>query len=550
MLLRAVRVENFRGIRSATLSVDHTTVLIGENDCGRSSLMEAIALALGWNAGGDDFHFQPYHVHRPAGQAPSAQHAIRIELEFSESADGEWNGSDFETLCRALPEVLGGHRRFRLELAGGVDGSARWTFRSSDEASPQSHPELLAWLRRRMPVFWLREGILDTGVAGPGTERPADEGARRSSDTVSKHYQDLIEGTALDVGAAIESGSAAARQLLLDRAHLRKGYRTPVAELLEGLTTQRKDIRPSRAQEPLRSFGTAAQNIGILLLVGAMLRLGADRVERGMDPLTLIEDPEAHLHPMTLASIWSVLDRIGGQKIIATHSGTLLASARLSSVRRLTRTGGVVREWRVPEGALTRDELRRYAYHLRSRRAAASFARCWLLVEGETEFWLMGELARACGYDFASEGVVCVEFAQCGLGSLVKVAQHLGIKWHLLADGDQAGRNYAQSAREFAEGRALESCVTLLQDADIEHCFWRFGYAGTFRRAAYPPNSSVGAASQKHASPKSVIKRAIERHSKPSLAVLLLDAVIDRGPAGVPTPLKTAIETCVGLARG
>ena len=42
------------------------------------------------------------------------------------------------------------------------------------------------------------------------------------------------------------------------------------------------------------------------------------------------------------------------------------------------------------------------------------FARCWLLVEGETEFWIMPELARV-GWISRQEGIVCVEFAQCGV---------------------------------------------------------------------------------------------------------------------------------------
>ena len=285
------------------------------------------------------------------------------------------------------------------------------------------------------------------------------------------------------------------------------------------------------------------------MLTGALLHSGAGRLEEGMSPLTLIENPEAHLHPATLASIWSVIERIGGQKIIATHSGTLLARARLSSVRRLTRRDGVVREWRVPEGALSADELRRYSYHLRSRRAAASFARCWLLVEGETEYWLMAELARVCGYELASEGVACVEFAQCGLTAMLKVARRLGIEWHLLADGDMAGKHYVESAREYVETGHGHDRFTLLPERDVEHCFWKFGYQDVFRRAAWPSASSADTSWQRKVPAKKVIARAIERHSKPSLAVLLLDAIIDRGPKGVPPPLRQAIETCVELAR-
>jgi putative ATP-dependent endonuclease of OLD family len=218
-------------------------------------------------------------------------------------------------------------------------------------------------------------------------------------------------------------------------------------------------------------------------------------------------------------------------------------------VRRLTRHTGAIKEWRVPEGALTADELRRYSYHLRSRRAAASFARCWLLVEGETEYWLMAELARVCGYDLACEGVACVEFAQCGLSAVIKVAGHLGIEWHLLADGDMAGHRYVQSACECVEAGSSRDRFTLLQEADIEHCFWKFGYEDVFRKAAWPRSNSFDASWQQRAPAKKVIARAIERYSKPWMAVLLLDAVMDRGPKGVPPALRHAIETCVEMAR-
>jgi len=549
MLLRSVRVENFRAVKSARITFDPTTVLIGENDCGRSSVMEAVALALGWNAGQGEFLFQPFHAHRTVPPASSAAAPILIALEFRESTEREWEGSGFEALRRGLPHALGRNRRFWLEVTNAGEGTTRWSFRCPGQEPLPDNRELLAWLRRRMPVFWMSEGIRTGKADRPWSKRWTGGDATRLADQVSKHYRELLEGTALDVTGSIEAGAEAAQQLFLARKDLLTDPATPLGHVLQEIAGARKLPRPRRPAGPAGSFGTAAQKIGILLLVGSLLRAGRDPVEKGTDPLTLIENPEAHLHPMTLASIWNVMDRVAGQKIIATHSGSLLASARLASVRRLTRHEGVVREWRVPEGALTTDELRRYSYHLRSRRAAASFARCWLLVEGETEFWLMGELARVCGYDLASEGVACVEFAQCGLAALIKVAQHLGIEWHLLADGDQAGQTYAGSARQHAGTSGLQNRITLLREPDVEHCFWRYGYADVFRRAAYPRNSTVDASAQRRAPARAVIKRAIERHSKPFLAVLLLDEAVDRGPAGVPPPLKNAIETCVRLAR-
>jgi ABC-type cobalamin/Fe3+-siderophores transport system ATPase subunit len=42
MHLASLSVENYRALRRARVSFDQTTVLIGENDCGKSSLLEAL----------------------------------------------------------------------------------------------------------------------------------------------------------------------------------------------------------------------------------------------------------------------------------------------------------------------------------------------------------------------------------------------------------------------------------------------------------------------------------------------------------------------------
>jgi putative ATP-dependent endonuclease of OLD family len=173
---------------------------------------------------------------------------------------------------------------------------------------------------------------------------------------------------------------------------------------LEQITGKRKPRASGFHSEPPPSFGSAAHKIGVLLLVGALLRSGTARGGQSIAPLTLIENPEAHLHPMTLASIWGVIDRISGQKIIATHSGTLLACARLSSVRRLTRHAGRSRR------ARARGSLRRRTAPLLVSLAKPESCRqlcpAWFLVEGETEFWLMSELARL-RLRFRSEGAAC-----------------------------------------------------------------------------------------------------------------------------------------------
>ena len=537
MLLRSVRIGNFRALTSAAIQFDPTTVLIGENDCGRSSILEALAIVLGWNAADGEFRFQSFHLHRSARHTGQALPPISVALEFAESFDGEWDGPAFEILHAILP----GHhakRRLDLEVTHDPATGTRWTFHSPGGGSTRNDGAMLKWLRGRMPVVWLSEGMMG-GKAVAKPLDPLDGTTNALAGEVRTYHKNLLGGRVPDVAAAIDAGAAAARQLLHARSDLLTDEVGSLGAVLQEITGKKRP-RSTTLPKPVPDSGMAAQKLGLLLVVGALLRSRETRIQHGMDPLTIIENPEAHLHPVTLASVWRIIEQVAGQKIVATHSAMLLASARLASVRRLTRRDGVVRAWSVPEGALDADELRRYSYHLRSRRATASFARCWLLVEGETEFWLMGELARLCGYDFASEAVACVEFAQCGLGALIKVARHLGIAWHLLSDGDRAGQIYARAAG------GVGAHVTLLKEPDMEHCFWKYGFADVFYKAAFPnPSTAPG-----KVTPNAVIKRAIERHSKPNLAIRLLDALIDRGPAAVPPPLRNVIETCIRLARG
>ena len=293
MLLRSVRVQNFRGVRSARLSLDATTVLIGENDCGRTSVLEAVALALGWDSNECEFQFRPFHLHRPIQDRQSAPPSISIALEFCETTADEWNGAGFEPLRSSLPDALGGERRFRLVVThGGAPPITSWTFRSARGQPLVNDRELLVWLRRRMPVFWMTEGMVATKPAGMGRATSTEENLQHLADQVSHDYRDLLEGTAPDISEAIERGSAAAGRLLQARAKLQAGRATPLGEVLEEITREPRSARVRSPFEPLRDFGTSAHKIGILLLAGALLRSGVAGVQRGLDVLTLIENPE------------------------------------------------------------------------------------------------------------------------------------------------------------------------------------------------------------------------------------------------------------------
>ena len=154
------------------------------------------------------------------------------------------------------------------------------------------------------------------------------------------------------------------------------------------------------------------------------------------------------------------------------------------------------------------------------------------------------------GYDLEGEGVRCVEFAQCGVAPLLRLANDLGIEWHLLSDGDESGVAFAKdAARQLRDGRRGDH-VTHLDRRNMEMLLYHHGFEDVYFRAAGLPVPERDAPQEGRPTPRKVVERAIRAHSKPSLALMVAEECARRGPESVPEQLRHVIDTAVRLARG
>ena len=132
----------------------------------------------------------------------------------------------------------------------------------------------------------------------------------------------------------------------------------------------------------------------ISLLTGALLAANKDyQYDDAARPILIVEDIEGRFHPSLLLSLWSIIDSIPLQKIVTTNSSDLLTAAPLRVLRRLCKQYYDTRCYKVNERSYNAEDLRRIAFHIRINRPNTLFARCWILVEGETEIWLMNQNA-------------------------------------------------------------------------------------------------------------------------------------------------------------
>ncbi|MGB5290257.1 MAG: DUF2813 domain-containing protein [Lysobacterales bacterium] len=552
MYLKALRIENFRGIRKTMIHLDDGTALIGENDCGISSVLDALELALGQEEEPDNYPAWLFH-RVPGSVSPAGP--IRLQLRFREAKAGDWSSAEYAPFAAILPKPGDQSRQLWFEIVvrpgNGEDTRAELRLRSPGNKNSSSDPELIKLLRQLNPVIRVSAGML-TGHGRPVAKQLKSTGGESlftpeiSSlvERINRAVDSRLSGRSLDPKSDLEDGISAALSLMevgnFNLGEWESGLTRSVGEILGWSPTGPAKMRASGLNPP----NSAPERLGILLMIGALLRARPTGIRPGADPLWIIEEPEAHLHPITLTSMALFVRLIQRQKLFTTYSGDLLSLLPLIHIRRLVRHNGVLYERRVRSNTLSRSEKRRFHYHLRSRFGSTSFARLWLLVEGESEYWLIPQIARLMGYEFALEGIACVEFAQCGLDPPVKVARELGIEWHLLADGDPAGQNYSKSAGEYLENDNFSERLTVLPEKDIEHCFWNHGYDDVYKRYARLTDKQLA-----HLSPGKVIQAAVRKRSKPFLALSIAEAVSMENSAGIPELLQNMIHTCVELAR-
>ena len=92
MRVTAIRIENFRGIKQLELELDETTVLIGENNSGKTAVLAALRLCLRDLGSRRRTVFDTLDFHLPDADAePSSAKPIQIEVSFSEQKMDEWN---------------------------------------------------------------------------------------------------------------------------------------------------------------------------------------------------------------------------------------------------------------------------------------------------------------------------------------------------------------------------------------------------------------------------------------------------------------------------
>jgi len=433
MHISKIKITNFRLFENIELSLNEgLNVLVGENDSGKTALIDAIRYVLGTNSNDrafikeEDFHGECNELSIKITFAGVDAHAHRFveHLSHEEYEDEEGNNKRRSVLHIQLnARKTGAERRgypyIKTDLKSGVDGNGLSVeaeirdFLSATYLKPlrDAETELSSGRASRLSQILSSSKEVNVGmdtilsvIAEANEALLSDDAAlKKAAENIQINYlhELIFDEDKENLGAFIDIAGVRTEELggLPDntkRRHLRT--------VLEGLSLALTKDR--------RMHGLGYHN---LLFMGAELLLLEQEAEHEL-PLLLIEEPEAHLHPQLqmklLQFINSKVSEYGVQCILSTHSPNISAKADPSEIIMLN--GGKAFPLREGETELKGDDYKYLQKFLDATKANVFFAKSLLFVEGDGENILLPEIARLLGRPLENYGVSIIKYDNSG----------------------------------------------------------------------------------------------------------------------------------------
>lgn len=339
MYISRLLIENFRCIRTLDIVLSPTSVIIGENNAGKTAVLDAVKIALSrkWGRSGqtgfNEYDF-PFNM-----TTEGARPEIRIRLWFSEAQAAEWPQAmvdDLNDIVRTDPHT--GANSICMQVTCSFEGVTKsvdpvWQF-LNDEGEPFSgagaRNQNLSRFFEYVPCFSMA-AMRDAGVEFGGRSRfwgallkSIDIEQEKASDLEGRFAALNNELLAADPKLeAIKDTLKAISTVIANGAARDVDVRAIPVNLWE-IISRCEVVVQGQSNDPwlpIGKHGHGVQSLAIIFLFRAFVEnaLGGALPEEA-EPVLTLEEPEAHLHPQACRSLWMAINALPGQKLITTHS--------------------------------------------------------------------------------------------------------------------------------------------------------------------------------------------------------------------------------------
>lgn len=459
-----VRVSNFRSLSNIEVELNDLTVLIGANNAGKTSFLDAMFAAIGTGRkilGQDDVRLAHGEALAPKDRIVTIDIRIRPVGADGKVQEKFPTGSFWTALWGngiAIDPVD------FYEFAP-IRTSLSWSGSKAEYVVARNF--LKEW---REFKDWIDTPVQSTPIRAAQLEpialhfidakRDLDDDLRKQG-SFWRRLTDDLGLSAADV-ADLEAALSGINQTIVDKSEILRHLKTNLTDLQKVVSADSAgiDIAPvarklrdlskgvdvsfstSGAQSfPLARHGMGTRSLASLLVFRAFASWRHAHATSGGDKvhsILALEEPESHLHPQAQRSLFGHIKAIAGQRVVSTHSPYFAGQAQLEDLRLFIKKGGDTVTAKLDVTQLAKaDDKRKVQESVIDTRGDILFARALVLFEGQTEEQALPIWAQA--YWCASIHELGFSFARANgtdYFPFIWLAQSLDIPWYLIADGE------------------------------------------------------------------------------------------------------------------
>ncbi len=467
IVITCIRVRNFRCLREIEVVLTPMTVLIGENNSGKTSFLEAVYAAVGSGSP----HLTEEDIFLAEDETkPPRDREIAVDLHIRPADD---DGRPIEEFPEGSPW---------LELWG------NGIVQDDDDNDMVAIRMIMSWDRIKGDYFvqrrFLREWtpdlaeMMNAEVAQQVSQVTAVQratlalyllDARRDAAEEMRTRGSVWNRLIADHGLSDEDVATIEQQLndintlLVNKSgvlsHVQQHLNqvssvvncdkdsvdvNPVPRRLRDLSKGMDIVLATRGapQFPLSRQGMGTRSLTSVLLFRAYMTWRQQKqATEALHPFVAIEEPEAHLHPQAQRALFQQLANLPGQRLISTHSPYVCSQADIESFVHFFKDGNATtasRFYQPGDNTLSPEDIRAINRRVMQTRGDLLFSRCVVLFQGETEEQALPAFAENyCDRHPNDVGVAFVSVGGSG-GYLpfLRLTTKFRIPWVIFADGE------------------------------------------------------------------------------------------------------------------
>lgn len=225
---------------------------------------------------------------------------------------------------------------------------------------------------------------------------------------------------------------------------------------------------------PIKKHGAGTRSLASLLIFNAYINWRMKRLENGnVHPMLALEEPEVNLHPQAQRALFDELYKLPGQIFVSTHSPYVSSQGNVEDFCHFYKENGETQVTKINTSSLEGEDIRKIKRMVLNTRGDILFARAVVFFEGETEEQSLPVFAEKYWDKHPNSlGVTFISVDGCGKYlPFLRLVDGFKIPWFIFSDAEEEAVKAIEKALEginIVDYKQCNNVIMLPNGFDLE----------------------------------------------------------------------------------